>query len=729
MEKTSRGQNVFTSLSPSAYLYAVILAIFIWSIETFLEKYIFGFEGTFLEQLFYPGIHELWMRSIVVALTIVIIVLAFLLIRHRHMENSLYQSEKNYLRNYILQSTISAVLEQSMEPISLKSQMEHILDIVLTNPLFGEEGKGSIFIFDEQSSLLKLEAQKGMPEGTETRCSSVELGQCLCGRAASSQEIIFSDHIDYRHEIHYHDMRPHGQYCIPILSGKKLLGVLTFYIKTGHKRKIEEESFLLSIAHAIAGVIERKKAEVELNERMKLAEMSADTGIAFTTAVTLQDALQKCSESLVYHLDALFARIWIFDKKERVLKLKSSAGLYTHLDGPHSIIPFGKYKIGKIAENQTPHITNQVAGDPFVNDQEWVKKEKIVSFAGHPLLLKDRLIGVMAIFSRNTLPEITVKALSSVADQISIGIDQKIKEEQVLQAKEKWETTFDTIPDIVIVIDRNHRIVRANSALSKRLGFDRENIVGKPCYTVVHGTSDPPSYCPHLEVLSDGREQVVEIFDKNLNGHFQFSVTPIFNAMGIVIATVHVARDITRRKRIEEQLQEAAITDELTGLRNRRGFFALAEQQCRLSDRTKRGITLLYLDIDGMKTINDELGHSAGDQALKDVAALLKNSFRGSDILARMGGDEFAVLLTEPSEKTEPAVISHLMKNVSNHNENTGRNYELMISIGISHYDPSNPCSIEEMLMKADSLMYKDKISHKDPDNHFVRNNPEKEQV
>jgi len=318
------------------------------------------------------------------------------------------------------------------------------------------------------------------------------------------------------------------------------------------------------------------------------------------------------------------------------------------------------------------------------------------------------------MFSRYVLSDISIKALSSVANQVAIGVDQKIKEEQVLKAKERWETTFDTIPDIVIVIDRNHKIMRANKALSERLGIDRDRIIDRPCYSVVHGTSEPPSFCPHTEVLADGKERVAEIYDKNLNGHFQFSATPILDSLGNVLATVHVARDITKRKQMEERLKEAAITDELTGLLNRRGFFALAEQQCKLSDRTKRGITLLFLDLDGMKTINDELGHSAGDRALKDVAILLKNSFRGSDIIARMGGDEFAVLLTEPSEKTEPAVVNHLMQNFVDHNENSGRDFELLISIGIAHYDPANPCSIEDMLIQADYLMYEDKISHKD---------------
>ena len=231
---------------------------------------------------------------------------------------------------------------------------------------------------------------------------------------------------------------------------------------------------------AVQDMTERKKTESALNERIKIAEMSADIGIAFTTALTLQDALQRCAEAFVKHLDVLFARMWLYNKEDKLLELKSSAGLYTHLDGPHSRIPYGKFKIGQIAKNRTPHLTNNVSDDPHVNDQKWVQKEKIVSFAGHPLILKNRLIGVMAMFSRSVLSEITLKALSSVAHQIAIGIELKLKEKQILLSKETWETTFDTIPDIVIVIDRNHHIMKANNALAKRVGIERESIIGKP---------------------------------------------------------------------------------------------------------------------------------------------------------------------------------------------------------------------------------------------------------
>jgi diguanylate cyclase (GGDEF)-like protein len=168
------------------------------------------------------------------------------------------------------------------------------------------------------------------------------------------------------------------------------------------------------------------------------------------------------------------------------------------------------------------------------------------------------------------------------------------------------------------------------------------------------------------------------------------------------------------RKQMQEQFHSAAITDELTGLFNRRGFFALAEQQCKLADRHKRGITLLYLDLDGMKNINDELGHKEGDRALKDIAHIFRRSLREADIIARIGGDEFAILLTDTTEPyIEKVIIGHIQNNIQIHNKKEGRKYELILSIGMSRYNPKHPCSIDDLLNRADTLMYKDKQLHK----------------
>jgi diguanylate cyclase (GGDEF)-like protein len=163
------------------------------------------------------------------------------------------------------------------------------------------------------------------------------------------------------------------------------------------------------------------------------------------------------------------------------------------------------------------------------------------------------------------------------------------------------------------------------------------------------------------------------------------------------------------RKKLEEQLKAAAITDDLTGLFNRRGFFTLAEQQCKLANRSKRRMLLLYMDLDNMKEINDKLGHVSGDQALWDTANVIRKTFRDSDIKGRVGGDEFAVLLTDPAPATEKSVVKHFQDNLQTFNVRGNRNYQLSLSMGFSEFDPERPCTIENLVSSADSSMYKNK--------------------
>ncbi len=291
--------------------------------------------------------------------------------------------------------------------------------------------------------------------------------------------------------------------------------------------------------------------------------------------------------------------------------------------------------------------------------------------------------------------------------------DRKEAEKNLVHAKEKWEQTFDTIPDIIAVIDNQYRIIKANQIMAKKLGVTRKELIGKFCYNVIHGTKKPPSNCPHHKTITDGKEHIEEFYAESMKRHYIISATPLFDSEGQAIGVIEVARDITKRKKIEEQLQSVAITDELTGLFNRRGFFTLAEQQCKLADRTKKGLLLLYLDLNGFKIINDTFGHTVGDQALVDTATILKKSFRKSDIIARIGGDEFAVLLTEPSKPAiEKLIVNHIQDNVRIHNTKRGRKYKLSLSMGITHYDPERPRTLDSLLSHADALMYDDKKHH-----------------
>ena len=178
---------------------------------------------------------------------------------------------------------------------------------------------------------------------------------------------------------------------------------------------------------------------------------------------------------------------------------------------------------------------------------------------------------------------------------------------------------------------------------------------------------------------------------------------------GKLIGTIGILSDITERKQIEEHLRELSVIDELTGLYNRRGFITLVEQQIKIANRTGENMSLFFLDLDDMKWINDTFGHQSGDQALKNLAGVLTKSFRDSDIIARIGGDEFVVLAVQAPTEITDIMLSRLKDVIDKHNVTEQRPYQLAISIGIARYDPEAPCSIDDLLARADALMYQHK--------------------
>jgi PAS domain S-box-containing protein len=146
--------------------------------------------------------------------------------------------------------------------------------------------------------------------------------------------------------------------------------------------------------------------------------------------------------------------------------------------------------------------------------------------------------------------------------------EQKKAEQELWRAKNDWERTFDTVPDIIAILDNNHKIVRANKAMTQQLGVTNQQAIGQSCYTCVHGTDVPPECCPHTKTLYDGKEHVAEVFEPRLGGYFLVSTTPLRDEKGTVIGSVHVARDITERKKTQTQLEEYA--DQMEELANER---------------------------------------------------------------------------------------------------------------------------------------------------------------
>ena len=187
----------------------------------------------------------------------------------------------------------------------------------------------------------------------------------------------------------------------------------------------------------IRDISERKQAEELRAAHARQIAVRADVSMAFGKKGSLKTILGECSEAIVRHLDAAFARIWTLSGDGKMLELQASAGMYTHLDGPHSRIPMGQFKIGMIAQERKAHLTNDVLNDPRISNRAWAEKEGMASFAGYPLSVGDRTVGVLAMFSRKPVTPETTETLASGADLIAQGIERKRAQEalQMTQAE------------------------------------------------------------------------------------------------------------------------------------------------------------------------------------------------------------------------------------------------------------------------------------------------------
>lgn len=305
---------------------------------------------------------------------------------------------------------------------------------------------------------------------------------------------------------------------------------------------------------------------------------------------------------------------------------------------------------------------------------------------------------------------IVVKLTDVTIHRLQEEISERRKlEELIIQAKKEWEETFDIIGDAITIHDTDFNVIRANKAAAELFGLPFREIIGHKCFKMYHGTDQAPEECPSCEALKDGNPSFTEFFEPYLEKFIEIQALPRFDKDDNVIGIVHVMRDITHRRQMEDRLRTLTITDDLTGLYNRRGFFAMASQQLKIAKRMNRGILLLSADLDHLKGINDTFGHKEGDEALIETAKILKETFRESDIIARIGGDEFAVVQMEDSTIDTEAVTVRLQNNLEKYNAEKNREYDISLSFGIAYYDPDSSDSIDEILIQADALMYENK--------------------
>jgi GAF domain-containing protein len=206
-------------------------------------------------------------------------------------------------------------------------------------------------------------------------------------------------------------------------------------------------------------ITERKRAEEALELRVRLEYLAATIGFALVHADTIGQGLQQSAEAIIHYTGAAFARIWTRNEETGEMQLEASAGMHTDTYGPHACVPIGQFVIGQIAQLSEPHLSNDVPNDPDICDREWAKQEGMVGFAGYPLTLDGRTVGVAAAFSRKPFGEPIPQAFASVSIQLAQFVTRKRAELQLLKAKEAAEAASRAQSDYLA--NMNHEIRNA----------------------------------------------------------------------------------------------------------------------------------------------------------------------------------------------------------------------------------------------------------------------------
>jgi PAS domain S-box-containing protein len=302
---------------------------------------------------------------------------------------------------------------------------------------------------------------------------------------------------------------------------------------------------------------ERQQAEQRLREQTTLAALGTDIGRAVAWSKSPTEMLGLCTEAMVRHLDAAFARVWTLNAADNVLELQASAGMYTHLDGAHGRVPVGQFKIGLIAQERRPHLTNAVTADPRIGDKEWAHQQGMVAFAGYPLMVGDHLVGVIAMFARHPLSDFVLQALEGIANSIALGLEDLHARQALLESELRFRQLAEHIHEVFYLYDTERtQILYVSPAYEQLWGRSAQALYQRATdFIEAVYPEDRPGVYTMLDQHNRGEDSAIEYRIVRSDGAVRWILDRAFpfrdgKQNGYWVAGV--AEDITERKQAEQ---------------------------------------------------------------------------------------------------------------------------------------------------------------------------------
>ena len=303
-------------------------------------------------------------------------------------------------------------------------------------------------------------------------------------------------------------------------------------------------------------ITERKKKET-------LIMLGAQISQLLTVGDTLKKTLQSITDVFVEYLNMAFARIWIVDETENVLKLQASSGLYTHIEGVHERMPIGgDTKISRVVLEQRPHMSNSIQDDPYVKDKDWAREQGLTSFAGIPMIVEGRSNGALVVFSREALQEDTINTILSISDSIAVAIERQRAREAALASEKKIRAMSESSLDALIMIDGRAKIIFWSPAAERIFGYSAEEVMDQNLHNLIIPQGDRELAQKGMaEFVRTGKGKVIGMVIERNGLRKDGSTFPAEIAVSALQMenewyAVGTVRDISDRKQAEEELQQ-----------------------------------------------------------------------------------------------------------------------------------------------------------------------------
>ena len=293
-----------------------------------------------------------------------------------------------------------------------------------------------------------------------------------------------------------------------------------------------------------------------------------------------------------------------------------------------------------------------------------------------------------------------------------IAEQERIKK-ALVESEEHFRNAFDYAAIGMALVSPEGNWLRVNRSFCEIVGFSEAELLVTDFQAITH-SEDLGNELAEMYRMTVGEILTSQVEKRYVHrlGHdvwVSSSFSLVRDTGNRPLHFIFQVQDITERKRAEAAIQTLSLADELTGLYNRRGFMAFCKQHLNTIRRTNKGIVIVYADLDGLKGINDSFGHKEGDRALVKTAELLKETFRTSDVLGRLGGDEFTVLAAVDPDGGREKLLARMQEKFDNYNALRVCPYDLSISVGVAQLNPEASESMEDLMAAADAAMYENK--------------------